>query len=223
MTLLDIRKMFIQSSGRYDLVVDTTGFVDAGANRFIQAGQKFLDRLPFDHPQAKKSIVLTPTAPGQTEFAVPNVRAIYRVRGLLVGGGARLLRETDIAGLDALTVGYPAQIGPPQYFASFTTRTAGVETGRGVRVWPGTSPGVTFVVDGLFFSTPLLIDTDESFWSREYPMTLVSAAWYMLERFYRNSEGMKDHLNAIREDLQGIDFDAVEEMLEGEGQLRDSW
>jgi len=45
MNLLQIRTAFVQKSGYYDLVVDTTDYVDNGANFFIQAGQRFLDTV----------------------------------------------------------------------------------------------------------------------------------------------------------------------------------
>ena len=45
MNLLAIRTQFVEKSGRYDLVVDTTSYVDDGANFFIQAGQRLLDSI----------------------------------------------------------------------------------------------------------------------------------------------------------------------------------
>ena len=45
MNLLDIRTKFIELSGRGDLVVDETDYADSGANFFINAGNRWLDRL----------------------------------------------------------------------------------------------------------------------------------------------------------------------------------
>ncbi len=48
MNLLGIRTQFVEKTGRYDLVVDPTDYVDNGANFFIQAGQRLLDSsLPY--------------------------------------------------------------------------------------------------------------------------------------------------------------------------------
>jgi len=45
MNLLGIRTQFVERTGRFDLVVDTTDYVDNGANFFIQAGQRLLDSI----------------------------------------------------------------------------------------------------------------------------------------------------------------------------------
>lgn len=44
MNLLQLRTKFVQMSGRYDLVVDTTSYVDNGANFYINSGQRFLEK-----------------------------------------------------------------------------------------------------------------------------------------------------------------------------------
>lgn len=45
MNLKEIRTAFVKKNGRYDLVVDTTDYVDNGANFYIQAGQRLLDSI----------------------------------------------------------------------------------------------------------------------------------------------------------------------------------
>lgn len=45
MNLLQVRTKFVDTSGRFDLVVDTTNYADNGANFFIQAGQRYLDTI----------------------------------------------------------------------------------------------------------------------------------------------------------------------------------
>jgi hypothetical protein len=55
MNLLELRTQFVKISGRYDLVVDTTDWVDNGADFYINAGQNFLDRLR-DTPKAQNTI-----------------------------------------------------------------------------------------------------------------------------------------------------------------------
>jgi hypothetical protein len=44
MTLLEVRKKLVELSGKYDLVIDTVDWVDNGANFYINAGQRWLDR-----------------------------------------------------------------------------------------------------------------------------------------------------------------------------------
>lgn len=44
MTLVTVRQHLVELSGRYDLVVDNINWADAGADFFIRAGQRWLDR-----------------------------------------------------------------------------------------------------------------------------------------------------------------------------------
>ena len=44
MTLLVTRQHLVELSGRYDLVIDSINWANAGADFFIQAGQRWLDR-----------------------------------------------------------------------------------------------------------------------------------------------------------------------------------
>ena len=44
MTLLSVRQRFVDLSGRYDLVIDSINWANNGADFFIQAGQRWLDR-----------------------------------------------------------------------------------------------------------------------------------------------------------------------------------
>ena len=54
MSLLDVRKQFIATSGRLNLVVDTVDYIDDGANYYIQNGQKWLERQIEFLPQKGK-------------------------------------------------------------------------------------------------------------------------------------------------------------------------
>lgn len=117
MDLSEVRAKFIQLSGRDDLVnADTT---DNGANYFINAGQKFLDRM-FGHEET---------------------------------------------------------------------------------------------------SLEMTADADETWWTLEAFETLITAALYMLERSYRNTEGAKDWLAGIQLDLDGLEKDVISEEIMGVDQL----
>jgi hypothetical protein len=58
-----------------------------------------------------------------------------------------------------------------------------------------------------------------SFWTEVHPSTLIKAALYELEGFYRNTEGQKDYLATLRSDVTGLDNDAVEQELVGTLQM----
>ena len=72
---------------------------------------------------------------------------------------------------------------------------------------------------GVYFSTPLEHDSDQSFWSDRFPSTLVKAALYQLEQFFRNTEGANDWLLAVQADVRLIEMDLVEEESNGINQI----
>ena len=77
MTLVLARQHLIELSGRYDLVVDTINWANAGADFFIQAGQKWLDRNAVVY-QAKAKYYKT-LALGAWYDLIPDCRAIQEV------------------------------------------------------------------------------------------------------------------------------------------------
>lgn len=76
-TLLQIRQRFIQQSGKFDLVVDTTNYVDNGANNFIQAGQDMLDRMLPERRQIQRMPINASI--GQYFLFVPKMRTAHAV------------------------------------------------------------------------------------------------------------------------------------------------
>lgn len=233
MTLLDVKKLFIHLSGRYDLVQDTTTYVDAvpiGATFFIEAGQRFLDRAAGDFVQKHTEWRSTVVA-GSYAINSAAVRSIRNVRVettdgtyYLVKCGYRELIElfgdkTDFATIEA---------GVPAYYSIVSIRSlsapdTATEGNIGILMLPPLDADYDIIVEGTFRSNVLAVDGDESFWTIKYPETLVHAAWYELERFYRNTQGMEDHLAAIQRDLQNIDFDVVEQDISRKNQMRNAW
>ena len=62
-------------------------------------------------------------------------------------------------------------------------------------------------------------DSDTTWWTLEAPETLITAALYMLERSYRNTEGAKDWLGGIDMDLDGLERDVIDEEIMGVDQM----
>ena len=82
---------------------------------------------------------------------------------------------------------------------------------RGITIMPPPDEKYTVIVEGLFYSAVLSSASDKSWWSVNNPEVLVHAAGYLLESFYRNTEGMKDWMLSLEQDAVGLDFDIVEE------------
>jgi hypothetical protein len=81
----------------------------------------------------------------------------------------------------------------------------------GLLLMPPTDEALTLTVFGIFSSIPLQADGDVSFWTMLHPFTLVHAAMYQLEVFYRNTEGARGWLEAISLALNGLNNDDAAE------------
>jgi hypothetical protein len=244
MNLLQIRTWFVKESGRYDLVVDTTGYLDNGANNYINAGQRMLDRMqttPFTMGHNWQA-----AASGIRHVVFPDARAIKKVFATKIADSGRneltqkpleWIKEqhfAEIAGIsgDDLTTPLPSG-GTPLYYAPGVFRLAPESTMAigdiDVPAWYldyiGESPylynGVLFTPScdesyaietwGYFYTPAFVLDTDVTWWSSQHPEVLVMASQMVIEKFMRNTEGVKDWMAAIKMELQGVDFDLVEE------------
>lgn len=77
MNLKEIRSLFIKRNGRFDLVVDTTDYVDNGANFFIQAGQRILDSIL---PTRKSTgVYVVDTVTNQSSILLKYIRFIDKI------------------------------------------------------------------------------------------------------------------------------------------------
>ena len=91
----------------------------------------------------------------------------------------------------------------------FANQVSNVNDYDGVLFYPPAEEIFTMSVLGLFGEKDLSANTDFNFWSTRYPLTLIFAACYLLEAFYRNKEGQSDWLAAIQNSLNGMDNNAV--------------
>ena len=250
MNLLDIRTKFVDLSGRYDLVDDTTDYDDNGANFFISSGQRFLD----NHQLHPKSILRyqKDIAVGTYAIDFKDVLAIKEV--WFTTDDSRKILEKKPLGWIKEEYGYPfssTDDGEPTYYSINIIGLMGNQdalnssnyTGtftrdhqdihfidddstshqyyRGILMMPPNETAGTITIIGQFKAKDLSLDTDENFWSVHYPDLLIQATNYSLESFYRNTEGARDWRSIIEDTLKGIDFNLVEEDITGVSQLKE--
>ena len=222
MTMLLVKKKFVDLSGRTDLVVDLTDYVDAGnigTKFFIQAATRFLDQLQ-DTPHSTAELAKTLTI-GDSTWEVANLRSIesFWINDTADTGWSLVTKKP----LKWIRNNFSEPVaditnGVPQYWAPDIIRvpvTEGKEKLRGIIFMPPTDGAYSARLDGKYWSKVLSADADINYWSENHEDTLIAAAMYKLEEFYRNTEGMNDWLTAIKRDLQGIDFDlALEESVD---------
>lgn len=227
MNLGEIRTLFVQRSGRYDLV--NLDNADMGANAVINAAQKFLDRrLNFNDDIARYFQTLDA---GEYFVSFENNRTINEVWGASLTSRWLLTPVTvqEMMAFYASPEGSVTQ-GTPLYWAKVNLRSMPDKTALdaltgygteiavdgsqrntvGIIVMPPVAETTGIELWGKFYSPTLTLDEDTSYWTEQYPDLLITAAQYQLEVINRNSEGMRDWLLALDMELTTIEFDLVE-------------
>jgi hypothetical protein len=234
----DIRKKFVELSGRYDLV--NQNWSDNGADFFINAGQRFLDRGSDVAKGFGKNV--QPITAGTIIVKSIGLRSVRKVwAGVSADGLVELtkctldwLREEYGEQLSSATSGTPAYYVPaafrPYPDATTTLSWAGYYdiddlvldsthyTYRGIIICPPPDKTYYVSIDGLFYSPELTATVlagvwtqTKSYWSEVHPDMLLQAAFYALEKFYRNTEGAKDWKSGLDGDILGMDRDEASE------------
>lgn len=224
MTLKEVREQFILKSGRYDLINEDGS--DSGANFFIQAGQRFLDK-EGDFGSGRVGSYRTTLEDGASTFLIPNcwsLLALYKSTGEGTDECWELLERVHSLECDRCRLAYGTYYtllpihSYPSLKDSLTSdvnipasslaisATSYIEdvTGLRVQLKPAIQERTQINAVGHFFSSPLTSDSSSSYWSTLYPETLLKAAMYELEVFYRNTEGAKDWLEAVQVDLSRL-------------------
>lgn len=124
MPLLDIRKKFIEFTGRYDLVVDDDEWADNGADFFIRSGQKWLDR--FGHIYKAEARVYQPLNSGDWFTTIPS-RTIREVWISDEEGNKWQLKKQEYKHIRKCFPYDPGKLDPsrPKWYAITPIRTIG--------------------------------------------------------------------------------------------------
>ena len=228
MNLLEIRTKFTELSGRYDFVTDTESYGDNGANFLILSGQRWLDRT-FEILKSSANYYTT-LSQGNWYILVPECRTI---KSVWVSSQNVRINELKPLSLERMRRCYAEpdanNIGCPHHYAPCSIRTQPEVAGQST-IRPGTivlednfpynaiafdtavSDGTQIEVNGYFYQSPLVYDTDENFWSTQHPWILVLATMRAMEIAHRNREGVADWETAIRSELQGLEYDYVDQL-----------
>jgi len=239
----DVRILFADLSGRLDLI--KASYEDNGADRFLNWGQRMLDRKSdFKKGEAKSVQSLTA---GTIIVKSTDLRLVKSVWLTDSEGSRTELEKCTLADLrsyygeilSSVTATTPCYYAPAMFRPFPDTSTfiglSDIEdilvandhyTYNGIIVMPPPDKAYTIAIYGKFYSPTLSATLSagvwtqtKSYWTEEHPETLIQAALYQLERFYRNTEGMNDHMNALKNDLIDMDFDVAEEDAEGVNQM----
>jgi hypothetical protein len=241
--LLGIRTQFVRQSGRRDLIKTVTEeevtneFADNGADYYINAGQRMLDRLCTGREHRKRHIAQVDA--GDFKVVCKQLRAVEEVwcanstaRWRLQMQPLSALREYYVKDWTEEERGSPIycaladiQLSPELYStdAEDFENEGGtpyhdyqdVEFGEDPTVYDGivfippADETLTINIFGTFYSKWLTEDTDVTFWTVRHASTLVNAACWALEVSLRNTEGVNDWMNAILADVRGLKSDVI--------------
>jgi len=235
MSLLDVRTKFVEATGRYDLVLDpfnaTPDYGDAGADWFIQQGQKYLDRRLHDGNALAELTIAIAQADYFKDIA--NVRAVLN---------ARMSKTTDTEGVFFLQKRTFRELvdmlgdfddfsaldeGFPEFYALGSSRnigtpTAATETGSRIYFIPPADGTYSMILRVIHESIALSVDTDVNYWTEAHPQALILASILMLEQHYNNLERQKATSQSLMDYLKGIDFDAVKNEM-SDDTIREDW
>jgi hypothetical protein len=244
-----LRKLLVDTSGRFDIVKDTIDYENnsvgnPGANYFLESARKFLDNRIRTHNSP--AWVIQDVAANQSFIRFKDAKAIIEVWFQGSDGKKHRLTKTTSGHLtndSDITTPYcwtPVAIRLSNQYKNLesasgaTTPFTTVFTNdpkhilyadqgnnfeqRGIFISPTPDEDYQISIKGLFGSYALEADDDVNWWSYHHEDILINAANYRLEITYRNSEGQRDWLASIDQDLRGIDRNVVFEeaqMLEG--------
>lgn len=236
----ELSDILIRESGRYDL--QNADGSDNGLNRFINSGQRMLDR--------KGNILQTEarTYPsveqGAYYLTIPECRVVESVWVLNQPLGLAATRIPMIeVPWDDLQMQYPmlasqmVQSTPCQYargsfraapsnlisvaqnmnsFAGFNDTFADQNFDTdGIFFAPAADAQYGFQVVGKFYTQAFTNDIMSTLWSALYPELLIAAARFWMEVANRNTEGRKDWEAIIQDQLTDLDKDRVEQYTNG--------
>ena len=231
MSLLAVRDQFLKQSGRYDLgtiSADGVDGTDNGADWYINAGQRLLDRRIYANGfRARRLYSLNIGDYLKILHQAKTIEAVWLVKSdssliVLERREFKTLRNYYLQTLSSMDNGTPLYWAPATEKIDPRARIDDLDAvtiddmgdlvlgnadgANGIMLWPPTDEAVTLDVLGRFFSAPLSRNLDTSLWTDSYPEILVMAGLYQLEVAHRNTEGAKDWMASIDLALTEVDM-----------------
>ncbi len=193
-----LRKKFVELSGRYDLI--NADLTDNGADFFIDAGQKWLDRLQDTGKMRAKNV--QSVAAGTIKVYIAGLRSVVEV---WAGNTTEYLYELKKATLNYIRTEYGQQLGSvtqgspewytPAIFRPFvdthtTTTLSGYYDVDDLILPTGATP-VHYTYHGIVICPPpddtYYISTYGLYYSPTLTATLSGSTWTQTESFWSNT------------------------------------
>jgi hypothetical protein len=247
MDFLELKKRFIKESGRYDLVVDTTSYVNNGVEHFLNEGHSNVIRrldipenlvnysyaLPTDtryltvlNYETITDVILTVlSSSAQSRLKKLSTRdyvAEYATSSKALQSGTPLYYKIGAPTINFVT-NYPKTVsGLTSEDDSISVRSTAPyirEKAKSVWIFPKPSEDCEITIIGK--SIPyLVVDTDTSNVLINHMELVVLAALYELEVFYRNMESATFFASQLEAKVKLLNDNATEEDTSDMTELR---
>ena len=232
MNLIEIRTMFRDISGRYDLV--NADLSDNGADIYIQQGQKSLERRTNYTPST--ATVFKDITAGSYLIQLKSCRVISDVWIISTDGRKKLKKFSmeDLRSFNYLPPLSSPSGAPSLYYPANLRRSPDDEDGlsdsatlktfidtispsnptiTGLVIYPPADIDYGLEIHGLFYNLQLTNDTDSNYWTVNYPMILLMASLQQLGNMYRGAKSSIVWDDLIEKELTNIDKDHVEQEI----------
>jgi len=239
MNLVQLRQKFVETSGRWELVVDTTDWADAGADFYIQAGQRLLEGLVTTR-QSRGNLYL-PLAAGEYQLSWQKSCRVVESVFLETSAARTQLDKVSLLELKNAYTSPVASLGTESPLVYALADLRGIETTAknslaeyldysfdelvssadytGIIIAPVTPVAAVVTISGLFDQYELTDDSDENYWTLRHPGLLLKCALYELETFGRGTAHHKSWMDAIQVAVHNLERDIVEEEIAGVDQM----
>ena len=218
----EIRAQFILLSGRGDFV-DTA---DDASEFFIKAGHKLLERMVGSPRQYIEDEVNTIASTPYLQW--DDIRAVKEVwvKDSTMGDvpWIKLDKITYSEYLNAYNDSNDKNI--PKYWTVYMEDQQDQTNPQNLGITLFPTPDAVYSMRVIGIGSEDFNDYSETgvtYWSTYWPELVIYASLYTLETFYRNTEGAKDWMGALKTFTKEIDFDNVEQELAEVNSMRDSY
>lgn len=242
MTYAEVKKLFLQMTGRYDIYAGTNTYIAIG-DLFWEA-TKYMDKN-YMHQDEYKWYRYDVGVGEYMLDLIDYVRVIKEVWAATSDGRVELTEKslnwlmTEYADMvEDVSYGAPAYyclgvygMSPQQedltssdYTDEFTydggiARFGEKYAKRGLYIYPPLDETYTIEVLAKFYSKALSDSDDENFWTVENPFALAVAAAMMMEMSYRNVAGQQQYKMQLDDLMKGGVMDMIEEEVLKVGQM----
>ena len=230
MNFAQVKALFRQMSGRYDLADDDPAEV---IDTLINSASKFLDRRT--DVQKSYGIHFASLLANGFRVTFPICRAVKEVWVASTTNRWQLKKKPvqDIL-VEYLSSNDDVESGDVTYYSPVITRkipeNANLSSfssymtyidvtidpehdNNAIVVAPPTDENLMVEIRGLFYSAALSDEDDENYWTVNYPTLLVMATLYELEIFNQNKSKSDAWYDAIKERIVQLGMDLVEEEI----------